>query len=213
MPCGKGPDKDVLASENLNYMTFIKNLKEALELSSHRQSPSKWVCVDLSSFVLGELYRAMYLFSFDPKQSHGGPLWLMQMWAYSYFPTIAPELHPTREPKSYGRPGCKLGMLAKSPTSLPTSYFSVIPPGSDCLRILCFLRLKGFGGNKGHQCWSGGLLPLARGQIVWPYLVAASASNLDPKYSLEYKSFDFERRGRVSVGMEHIASYVAPTPL
>jgi hypothetical protein len=113
------------------------------ELSSHRQSPSKWVCVDLSSFVLGELYRAMYLFSFDPKQSHGGPLWLMQMWAYSYFPTIAPELYPTREPKSYGRPGCMLGMLAKSPASLPTSHFLVIPPGSDCLRILCFLRLKG----------------------------------------------------------------------
>lgn len=57
---------------------------------------------------------------------------------------------------------------------------------------------QGFGGNKGHQCWSGGLLPFARGQIVWPYLVAASASNLDTKYSLEYKSFDFERRGRAS---------------
>lgn len=42
-----------------------------------------------------------------------------------------------------GRPGCTLGMLAKSLASLPTSHFSVIPPGSNCLRILCFFRLKG----------------------------------------------------------------------
>jgi hypothetical protein len=49
--------------------------------------------VDLGSFVLGELYGAMFLLSTDPKQSHGGPVWLMQMWAYSYFPSIAPEFH------------------------------------------------------------------------------------------------------------------------
>ena len=36
--------------------------------------------VDLNSFVLGELYRATFLLSTEPKQSHGGPIWLIQMW-------------------------------------------------------------------------------------------------------------------------------------
>uniref|UniRef100_A0A2N9G3E2 Aminotransferase-like plant mobile domain-containing protein n=1 Tax=Fagus sylvatica TaxID=28930 RepID=A0A2N9G3E2_FAGSY len=60
------------------------------------------VPVNMSSFLLGELYRAMFLLSTEPKQSHGAPIWLIQMWAYSYFPSIAPELHPTIEPWSYG---------------------------------------------------------------------------------------------------------------
>uniref|UniRef100_A0A2N9GAK7 Aminotransferase-like plant mobile domain-containing protein n=1 Tax=Fagus sylvatica TaxID=28930 RepID=A0A2N9GAK7_FAGSY len=58
--------------------------------------------IDLSSFVLGELYRAMFLLSTEPKQSHGGHVWLMQMWSYSYFLSIAPELHHTIVPWSYG---------------------------------------------------------------------------------------------------------------
>jgi hypothetical protein len=57
--------------------------------------------VDMSSFLLDELYRSMFLLSTEPKQSHGGPVWLIQMWAYSYFPSIAPELHPTIEPWPY----------------------------------------------------------------------------------------------------------------
>jgi hypothetical protein len=60
------------------------------------------VPVDMASFLLGELYRAMFLLSTEPKQSHGGPIWLIQMWAYSYFPSIAPEFHPTTVPWSYG---------------------------------------------------------------------------------------------------------------
>ncbi len=60
------------------------------------------VPVDMGSFLLGELYRAMFLLNTEPKQSHGGPVWLIQMWAYSYFPSIAPELHPTIVPWSYG---------------------------------------------------------------------------------------------------------------
>jgi hypothetical protein len=58
--------------------------------------------VDMVSFLLGELYRAMFLLSTEPKQSHGRPVWLIQMWAYSYFPSIAPEFHPTIVPWSYG---------------------------------------------------------------------------------------------------------------
>ena len=60
------------------------------------------VPVDMSSFLLGELYQAMFLLSTKPKQSHGGPVWLIQMWAYFYFPLIAPELHPAIVPWSYG---------------------------------------------------------------------------------------------------------------
>jgi hypothetical protein len=60
------------------------------------------VPVDMASFLLGELYRAMFLLSSEPKQSHGVPVWLIQMWAYSYFLSIAPELHPTIVPWSYG---------------------------------------------------------------------------------------------------------------
>jgi hypothetical protein len=60
------------------------------------------VPVDMGSFLLGELYRAMFLLSTEAKQSHGGPVWLIQMWAYSYFPSIVPELHPTIVPCSYG---------------------------------------------------------------------------------------------------------------
>ena len=60
------------------------------------------VPIDMTSFLLGELYRAMFLLSIEPKQSHGGPVWLIQMWAYSYFPSIAPKLHPTIVSWSYG---------------------------------------------------------------------------------------------------------------
>ena len=60
------------------------------------------VPVDMSSFLLGELYQAMFLLSTKPKESYGGPVWLIQMWAYSSFPSIAPKLHPTIVPWSYG---------------------------------------------------------------------------------------------------------------
>jgi hypothetical protein len=60
------------------------------------------VPVDMASFLLGELYRAMLLLSIEPKQSHEGPIWLIQMWPYSYFPSIAPELYPSILPWSYG---------------------------------------------------------------------------------------------------------------
>ena len=72
--------------------------------------------MDLGSFILGELFRAMFLLSTDPKQSHGGPMWLMQMWAYLYFPSIAPEMHPTIVPQSYG----EAWMHANYPKEIPT---------------------------------------------------------------------------------------------
>ncbi len=78
MAFGLGPEEDILNGVTLSYN-------------------------DLGSFVLGELYRVMFLLSTDPKQSHGRPMWLMQMWAYSYFPSITPELHPTIVPWPYGK--------------------------------------------------------------------------------------------------------------
>jgi hypothetical protein len=72
--------------------------------------------IDLCSFVLGKLYRAMFLLSTEPKQSHGGPVWLMHMWAYSYFPSIAPEFHPTIAPWSYG----EAWMHARYPEEVPS---------------------------------------------------------------------------------------------
>ena len=74
------------------------------------------VLVDMSSLLLGELYRAMFLLSTEPKQSHGGPIWLIQIWAYSYFPSIIPEFHPTIEPWSYG----EAWMHAKYPIEVPS---------------------------------------------------------------------------------------------
>jgi hypothetical protein len=85
--------------------------------------------VDMSSFLLGELYQSMFLLSTEPKQSHGGPVWLIQMWAYSYFPSITPELHPTIEPWSYG----EAWMHASYPKEVP-SFPTCFKLFSDSLR-------------------------------------------------------------------------------
>ena len=60
------------------------------------------VKVALAPFFLGHLYRSMYLYSTQPKNSHHGPLWFIQLWVYSYFPKLAlsPKLIPTRH--TYG---------------------------------------------------------------------------------------------------------------
>ena len=71
----------------------------------------------------------MFLLSTEPKQSHGGPVWLIQMWAYSYFPSIAPEFHPTTVPWSYG----EAWMHAKFPREVP-SFPTCFKLFSDSLR-------------------------------------------------------------------------------
>ena len=84
--------------------------------------------VDMNSFLLGELYRSMFLLSTEPKQSHGGPVWLIQMWAYSYFPSITPELHPKIKPRSYG----EAWMHTRYPKEVPTypTYFKLFSDSS-----------------------------------------------------------------------------------
>jgi hypothetical protein len=100
--------------------------------------------VDMSSFLLGELHRAMFLLNIEPKQSHGGPVWLIQMWAYSYFPRlllsfILPSCHGLME-----KLGCMPGFLKKeeSPPSLHASSFSVTYRGGGCLKNSCPSRKR-----------------------------------------------------------------------
>ena len=49
----------------------------------------------LAPFFLGSVYRSMFLFATDPKESIGGPLWFIQLWAYAYFPQLAPKPTPS----------------------------------------------------------------------------------------------------------------------
>jgi hypothetical protein len=49
----------------------------------------------LAPFFLGFVYRAMFLFTTEPKDSIGGALWFIQLWAYAYFPQLAPKLDPS----------------------------------------------------------------------------------------------------------------------
>ena len=61
------------------------------------------------------------MLSTEPKQFHSGPVWLIQMWAYSYFPSIAPKLHPTFVPWSYGEAWMHARYLEEVP-SYPTCF-------------------------------------------------------------------------------------------
>jgi hypothetical protein len=79
------------------------------------------VCVALNPFILGELYRAIYHISTEPNPSHEGPLWLMQMWVYSYFPTISDELNPSKELRSYGEAWMHVKYDGETP-SFPTCF-------------------------------------------------------------------------------------------
>ena len=47
--------------------------------------------VALGPFFLGSVYRTMFLATTKPKESIGGPLWFIQLWAYAYFPQLAPK--------------------------------------------------------------------------------------------------------------------------
>ncbi len=66
----------------------------------------------------------------------------MQMWAYSYFPSITLELHPPKSHGLMGKLGCTPSILEKSLAFLLSSTFSATLRGSGCLNILCLLRLK-----------------------------------------------------------------------
>jgi hypothetical protein len=120
--------------------------------------------VDLSSFLLGELYLSLFLLSTEPKQSHGEPVWLIQMWAYSYFPSIAPELHLTIEPWSYG----EAWMHARYPKEVP-SYPTCFRLFSDSSRRrspeeFMLFEAKTYGSKDFHQFSSQGFF---KGDAAW----------------------------------------------
>ena len=45
----------------------------------------------LAPFFLGSVSRSMFLFTTEPKDSIGRPLWFIQLWVYAYFPQLAPK--------------------------------------------------------------------------------------------------------------------------
>jgi hypothetical protein len=52
----------------------------------------------------------MFLFTTEPKDSIGGPLWYIQLWAYAYFPQLAPKPNPS----VLGRISCYAHLFAFS---------------------------------------------------------------------------------------------------
>jgi hypothetical protein len=49
----------------------------------------------LPPFFLSSVYRSMFLITTEPKDSIGGPLWFLQLWAYAYFPQLALKPNPS----------------------------------------------------------------------------------------------------------------------
>jgi hypothetical protein len=120
--------------------------------------------VDLGSFVLGELYQFMFLLSTEPEQSHGCRIWLIQMWVYSYFPSISPELHPTIVPWSYG----EAYMHARYPEEVP-SYPTCFKLFSDLSRKRSLeefmpFEAKRYGSEDFHKFSNQGFF---RGDAAW----------------------------------------------
>uniref|UniRef100_A0A2N9GZI7 Aminotransferase-like plant mobile domain-containing protein n=1 Tax=Fagus sylvatica TaxID=28930 RepID=A0A2N9GZI7_FAGSY len=115
MTIGIGPSDDIL-NAICKFLACTSSKRVINYYLPIAQCLANGTPVDLSSFLLGELYRSLFLLSTEPKQSHGGPVWLIQMWAYSYFPSIAPELHPIIEPWSYG----EAWMHARYPKEVPS---------------------------------------------------------------------------------------------
>ncbi|GKU89539.1 hypothetical protein SLEP1_g3665 [Rubroshorea leprosula] len=70
---GKGPTKE--------YITLALALAHGRHLA-------------LAPFLLASLYRSCYDATVYPFSLCGGPLWLLQLWLYCYFPTLAPILKP-----------------------------------------------------------------------------------------------------------------------
>uniref|UniRef100_A0A2N9HHF3 Aminotransferase-like plant mobile domain-containing protein n=1 Tax=Fagus sylvatica TaxID=28930 RepID=A0A2N9HHF3_FAGSY len=61
----------------------------------------------------------MFLFTTEPKDSIGGPLWFIQLWAYAYFPQLAPKPNPS----VLGRISCYahlFALFAYEPDHIPT---------------------------------------------------------------------------------------------
>uniref|UniRef100_A0A2N9FVM5 Aminotransferase-like plant mobile domain-containing protein n=1 Tax=Fagus sylvatica TaxID=28930 RepID=A0A2N9FVM5_FAGSY len=202
MTVGTGPNKDVdvLNGVSLSYNEFIKQMKG----SGASPVTYKEEC---------------YFYFIEPKQSHGGPVWLIQMWACSYFPLIAPELHPTIEPWSYEEAWMHTKYLTEVP-SFPTCFklFSDSSRRRSPEEFMPFEARRN-GSEDFHQFSSQGFF---KGDIAWGAclqsrdLVAIRSANAGVEAycpSLVGCCPAFLLYQLASPGMEHIASYVTPQPL
>ena len=110
----------------------------------------------LAPFFLGFVYRSMFLFTTEPKDSIGGPLWFIQLWAYAYFPQLAPK--PT--PSIIERSSCYAHLFA-----LSTYEPDQIPIFEDCF-ILFF--------NKERVRPAPHFLPFAEAKFTCPEMFLLS---------------------------------------
>ena len=182
------------------------------------------VPVDMASFLLGELYRAMFLLSTKPKQSHEGPIWSFKCGSTPTSPRlllnfILPSCHGLTE-----KPGCMLDFLKKrkSPPSLRVSNFSVIHLGGGHLKSSCLLRQKSMVlriskssqakasseetqhgvlvSNRGTWWLLGPTMLVSKhgGEVVWACSTITCSSNLDQKHRLDGSSYNFQRRSQTT---------------
>ena len=79
--------------------------------------------------ILGLISQLIGIKTLRLTQSHGGPVWLRKMWAYWYFSSITPELHPTIVPWSHR----EAWMHARYPEKVP-SYPTCFKLFSDASR-------------------------------------------------------------------------------
>jgi hypothetical protein len=98
----------------------------------------------LAPFFLGFVYRSMFLFTNEPKDSIGGPLWFIQLWAYAYFPQLAPKPNPS----VLDRTSCYAHLFALStyePDHIPTfeDWFNLFSDKERVdLLLISFLLLR-----------------------------------------------------------------------
>ena len=110
----------------------------------------------LAPFFLGSVYRSMFLFATDPKESIGGPLWFIQLWAYAYFPQLSPK--PT--PSIIERSSCYAHLFAIS-----TYEFDKIPTFEDWFNLFS---------NKERVRSAPHFLPFAEAKFTCPEIFLLS---------------------------------------
>ncbi|GKV49174.1 hypothetical protein SLEP1_g55937 [Rubroshorea leprosula] len=74
----------------------------------------------LAQFMLGYIYRGCYDVTIFPFGKFSGALWVLQLWLYSYFPTVAPEFEKVDEEDLL-----TYGMCVQDAKKLPQKYISV----------------------------------------------------------------------------------------
>uniref|UniRef100_A0A2N9EZV7 Uncharacterized protein n=1 Tax=Fagus sylvatica TaxID=28930 RepID=A0A2N9EZV7_FAGSY len=165
MVVGTSPNEDVLHGVSLSYNDFIKQVKGSRRLTRYLQGRMLFL------LVLG------YVDSWHtppPNGSSATTCLLLDAWqmallsskceAYSYFPSITPELHPTIESWSYG----EAWMHARYPKEVPSfpTYFKLFSDSSRRRSPEEFMPFEArrYGFEDFHQFSSQGFF---RGDAAW----------------------------------------------